>query len=547
MSNGKSIADFGVIPTLTQAVGVPTEQLEVNQNTVDVDDCPDAIDSLSKSDLQHAVRKQRKTINELEFELEQRDVRVRGLRKELAVREEITSSVNEEVREAQKQVVNAADKLESMHNELTSLRAALDKANDRSLKLEEEVAQTRDAARDRSLQITELQHQLRSTLSELSDLRNYVDGRKEEWQKSESEMQKLQLEINRLAAENQSLRNAPRHDAEAEIKTLQKRIAEQSGEISACTLEIERLRNDNVRFEEYSNELRLRLQDQLTAAKESTVGRRKLETSLDAAQSAINSLTLKLEEEKSRVCELHDEHLQLKEEHWREIRQIRFELTTAHEMIADQETANEQLASDLVNNREFRAALETHVSDVERQNRKTIKRLQRELGKFQDQAADYERKLRIKDGAIADLMKELADHSSKLDFSKDLEKALQKIDGFRPDQRNTGQPGARDRITRQLIGSADGKELRFPLFRDRLTIGRTAHNDIQLAMRFVSRRHAVIATDNKKTRIIDWGSRNGVYVNKRRVTEKILKSGDVLTIGLTNLRDEERPKRGSPP
>ena len=58
----------------------------------------------------------------------------------------------------------------------------------------------------------------------------------------------------------------------------------------------------------------------------------------------------------------------------------------------------------------------------------------------------------------------------------------------------------------------------------------------------MSRRHAVIATDNGRTRVIDWGSRNGVYVNEQRVTERILQSGDVITIGLTSLRYEERPK-----
>ena len=62
-------------------------------------------------------------------------------------------------------------------------------------------------------------------------------------------------------------------------------------------------------------------------------------------------------------------------------------------------------------------------------------------------------------------------------------------------------------------------------------------------MTFVSRRHAVIATDDNVTRIIDLGSRNGVYVNKKRITEKFLRSGDVITIGLTHLRYEERAKR----
>ena len=53
----------------------------------------------------------------------------------------------------------------------------------------------------------------------------------------------------------------------------------------------------------------------------------------------------------------------------------------------------------------------------------------------------------------------------------------------------------------------------------------------------------MIAIDDNVTRIIDLGSRNGVYVNKKRITEKFLRSGDVITIGLTHLRYEERAKR----
>jgi pSer/pThr/pTyr-binding forkhead associated (FHA) protein len=98
-----------------------------------------------------------------------------------------------------------------------------------------------------------------------------------------------------------------------------------------------------------------------------------------------------------------------------------------------------------------------------------------------------------------------------------------------------------------LVGSAgsndDGRELRFPLFKDRLTIGRTANNDIQLNVRCISRRHAVIATDKGQTRLIDWGSKNGVFVNNKRVSEKFLTSGDIVKIGETEFRYEERAKR----
>jgi pSer/pThr/pTyr-binding forkhead associated (FHA) protein len=102
---------------------------------------------------------------------------------------------------------------------------------------------------------------------------------------------------------------------------------------------------------------------------------------------------------------------------------------------------------------------------------------------------------------------------------------------------------AGDRITRLLIGNVEGQELRFPLFKDRLTIGRTKQNDIQLKAQYISRRHALIVTEHDRTRIVDWGSKNGILVNRKKVTEQVLKSGDIVTIGTADFQYEERPKR----
>ncbi|HZD54015.1 MAG TPA: FHA domain-containing protein, partial [Woeseiaceae bacterium] len=108
-----------------------------------------------------------------------------------------------------------------------------------------------------------------------------------------------------------------------------------------------------------------------------------------------------------------------------------------------------------------------------------------------------------------------------------------------------GQPAVqeKERTARLLIGTVDGQEVRFPLFKNKLTIGRTAHNDIQLKAQYISRRHAVVVCENDSTRIVDWGSKNGIYVNGTRVSEKILKNGDQLTVGTAEFRFEERPKR----
>lgn len=101
----------------------------------------------------------------------------------------------------------------------------------------------------------------------------------------------------------------------------------------------------------------------------------------------------------------------------------------------------------------------------------------------------------------------------------------------------------RARPTRLLIGKFGGKELQCPLFKDRLTIGRTRQNDIQLDAQFISRRHAVIMSDEDGPRIIAWGSRNGVFVNDLRISEQRLHSGDRVTIGTAEFVFEERQKR----
>ena len=124
-----------------------------------------------------------------------------------------------------------------------------------------------------------------------------------------------------------------------------------------------------------------------------------------------------------------------------------------------------------------------------------------------------------------------------------LTNVIHEIDGRMSERIDDRSGVEKDRMARLLIGNVDGQELQFPLFKHRLTIGRTTHNDIQLKAHFISRRHALIVTENEQTRIVDWGSKNGVYVNDSRIAEQILKHGDIVAIGTAEFRYEERPKR----
>lgn len=474
--------EFEAIPTLTQRVNVPVAELEVDDDTFDIERSNADIDSSSKSEMAKALKDQSRKIEELEFELEHARVRRRGLSKELEVREEITQNITSELRAAKQQVRNAVSE---------------------------------------------------SVLAELND----------QLKKRQDQIESLSRDLEASHKETLQLRESLKRDVDAEIDLIHDKMAEQEGELAARAQEIDRLKKDNTRFEEYSNSLRIQLQDQISAGRVSTTMRRQMESNLDEARCEVGELRQQLQDEQDKTLELSQVADDLKKEFDREIRQVRFELTSAQETLADQEGVNEQLASDLIDNRGFRLALESHVGEIEFENRERIKELTRKLKIARQEAEEQEDNLRAKDAAIADLMKELSSRSRGRQISDDVDNVLKKIDGFRPEDSRSTNSVTRDKTACLLIDNADGRELRFPLFKDRLTIGRTSHNDIQLDLRFVSRRHAVISNDCGRTRVIDWGSKNGVYVNKKRVAEKILSPGDIVTIGMTEMRYEERPKR----
>lgn len=239
--------------------------------------------------------------------------------------------------------------------------------------------------------------------------------------------------------------------------------------------------------------------------------------------------------------------------HEDEIRLLRFELGEAQDTVAQFDELNGQLASDLIDTRGFKEQLERMLCDSDEASRSRIDALEQQLARALDAQRDSERKLSAKGEAIGVLLAELAKKSEQLESMSRIERAIDDLDECIDDgavdrpvtiptaARRPAAPG--ERVSRVLIGEIDGQEVRFPLFKNRLTIGRTDSNDIQLHATWVSRRHAVIAAEQDLTRIIDWGSKNGVFVNSRRIKEHFLAHGDLITIGSSRFRYEERAKK----
>lgn len=98
--------------------------------------------------------------------------------------------------------------------------------------------------------------------------------------------------------------------------------------------------------------------------------------------------------------------------------------------------------------------------------------------------------------------------------------------------------GTTDDVSRpRVYVSRDGellKEIDFE--RARLLIGRSAHNDLSLESRFVSRNHALLVCHGVSTLLMDLNSTNGTFVNSRRISNHVMRHEDVISLGSYRLK-----------
>ncbi|NJM97558.1 MAG: adenylate/guanylate cyclase domain-containing protein [Phormidesmis sp. RL_2_1] len=89
-----------------------------------------------------------------------------------------------------------------------------------------------------------------------------------------------------------------------------------------------------------------------------------------------------------------------------------------------------------------------------------------------------------------------------------------------------------------LVLKAEGGKLRWPLAGNNCwTVGRSDDNSFVLCDRWISRNHAMLQhMDTGEYYLIDLGSRNGSFLNGRRVSVPVtLHNGDAITFGQTQL------------
>ena len=100
------------------------------------------------------------------------------------------------------------------------------------------------------------------------------------------------------------------------------------------------------------------------------------------------------------------------------------------------------------------------------------------------------------------------------------------------------------------IDTGDGSRERFPLAKERVTIGRSRDSDIFLPDQWLSRHHAEILKKDATFFLHDLGSKNGTLLNGEPVHgDRRLRHGDVITLGehVLTFSTEEAEEDSQPP
>ncbi len=101
-----------------------------------------------------------------------------------------------------------------------------------------------------------------------------------------------------------------------------------------------------------------------------------------------------------------------------------------------------------------------------------------------------------------------------------------------PSSDDTGSAGVR----RLMVAILGQKKVRYPLYKDTMTIGRSPDADIQVRQKWISRQHARIVMDENMVTIEDLGSKNGILINNKAVHAGELHDQDVVEIGDTQFQ-----------
>ena len=100
-----------------------------------------------------------------------------------------------------------------------------------------------------------------------------------------------------------------------------------------------------------------------------------------------------------------------------------------------------------------------------------------------------------------------------------------------------------------VLFKKDGSQKAFTVASDNTIIGRRHDCDLCIPLTVVSKRHCQLNLNKEAVKIRDLDSRNGTFLNGKRIDETTVKAGDYIRIGPLTflLRIDGKPEKIIPP
>ena len=202
---------------------------------------------------------------------------------------------------------------------------------------------------------------------------------------------------------------------------------------------------------------------------------------------------------------------------------------TSNRIIADQDSTIEELKRD------------------NEQLSETVSRLEVELDLAQQAASLNETRLNEANRGNEELSAELKSRNAQIDdYDRQLATGQNASAGVVDESPQISIPvqpmsDGQDEPRWRLVSLDDSIPDTYALSDGVVVVGNSRDCDIHIQSQFISRHHAQLVNTNKGCVLGDLNSTNGTFVNSRRINKRILRVGDIVTLGKHRFRFEERP------
>lgn len=473
---------------------------------------------------------------EVEQHFNRKDAAVAKLKSEIDVRAANAADLESQLAGAARQLASVEDALAAKHGEAAQLqaqvaaheaalaeneaklraavaqhdtaRSELDAARVEIARLEAELRREQAAAGAAATRNEELGAAHAALKQRIQELEDYIDGRASSWTSLQTEIAGHRGTIARLEktlkAQERAVEDAERrrHALEAELTELTGRNEALRGERKereAAYLNLER-RLEDIRAAHswLQNDLaRYRAEQQRLIAKASD------------DRALIGSLEAELGQ-RTEALESHERELVAARELVDELRAAK---TSLAELLEQQQGVTARLTQELADRQADLDILSRSVRRISDLGA-SVAALERRFEKGSP-VADRESPAEPRHGA--DDVEELLPAATFLTSEAE--------DAATPSPARRSNGGAR-----KLVGIVGGEAVDYALGKSEVTIGRGKTSDIRIQSHYISRHHARICTRGIATTIEDVGSKNGILVNRERVTRAVLRDGDVVTL-----------------